>query len=231
MNPCILIPAYNEERSITSLINSLKNFGCPVLLVDDGSTDKTALLTQNAGAKVLRNEKNQGKGASLKRGFEWAKGLGYDAFLLMDADGQHSPSEVCKFLDAARSGADIAVGNRLFQPGKMPPLRLWTNRFLSYVTSLLAGQKVYDSQCGFRLVTRKVLDSITLTSNHFEIEQEILIRASRAGFKIRSIPIESVYGKEASHIQPLRDTWRFLKFAARMMVEERDQSPPTQKEP
>jgi hypothetical protein len=115
-----------------------------------------------------------------------------------------------------RSGADIVIGNRMLNTGSMPYIRKKTNRFMSYVISKISGQDIPDTQCGYRLIKRKVLDAITLESSKFEIESELIIKASRKGFRISSVPVSAVYEDEQSKINPILDTLRFMAFIIRM---------------
>ena len=208
----VLIPAFNEEKNIGPLVKDLKAFGVEVLVVDDGSTDKTAEEARRAGAHLLRSEKNHGKGASLRLGVDWFLGRGYQALVFMDADGQHDAGELPVFLKALAGGDKVIVGNRMRSPGGMPALRRATNRFLSWILSFTTGQKIPDSQCGYRAVSREVLERIQLDTDRFETESEILLEASRLGYKIISVPVRSMYEGGVSNIRPVRDTFRFLRF-------------------
>jgi len=217
MKICVLIPAFNESKSIGPIIEALIKKGVPVLIVDDGSTDGTGRMAIDYGVNLIRHQKNMGKGASLKDGFDYIAGHDlYDAVIVMDADGQHSVEDIDKFLDIARKGsADIVVGNRMGHAENMPRVRYYTNKFLSFMLSGICRQVIPDTQCGYRLLTRKALKDIRLDSSNFETESEMLIVASRKGFKIMSVPIETVYRGEKSEINPVTDTIRFAKLIAK----------------
>ena len=209
----VIIPAYNEERNISRLIREVKSHGFPVLVVDDGSKDATVPQAMAEGAEVLVATVNQGKGAALRRGFDWFLKKNYAALIVMDSDGQHDPKELDLFLKALDcENIQVVVGNRLDNPTGMPWIRHTTNRFMSWIVSSVTKQKVVDSQCGYRAVKREVLQKIKLQTAHFEIESEILFEAARAGFTIASVPISCVYQNEKSHINPFRDTLRFFSF-------------------
>ncbi|OIO39515.1 MAG: hypothetical protein AUJ71_00565 [Candidatus Omnitrophica bacterium CG1_02_49_16] len=208
----MVIPAYNEGQNIGRLIHEVESRGFPVLVVDDGSKDATALNSQAVGAEVLVTRVNQGKGAALRRGFSWLLQRKYAAVIVMDSDGQHDPHELDLFLAALNTGAPVVVGNRLTDPQGMSLIRRVTNRFMSWVISSVNRQQTPDSQCGYRALTREVLEKISLNTSRFEIESEILLEASRAGFRISSIPIRCVYRHEISRIHPIRDTVRFFSF-------------------
>ena len=131
----------------------------------------------------------------------------------MDGDGQHLPEEIPNFIRIAEhSNGSIFVGNRMSKTRNMPLLRILTNKFMSWLISQVARQKIYDTQCGFRLIKSDVLRKVSLKTSKFEIESELLIEASRLGFKIESVPIKSVYAGEKSQINPFLDTIRFIKF-------------------
>jgi len=213
MKTCVLIPAYNEEDSIGTLINGIRRFGLESVIVDDGSKDRTAEIAERSGARVLRNAKNMGKGATLSRGFNYLLQNNCEVVITMDGDGQHRPEDIPDFLKAAEnSDAGMIIGNRMLKPKNMPLIRVWTNKFMSWLISRVAKQKIYDTQCGYRLIKAAVLKRIRIDSVRFEAETEILIKASRLGFKILSIPIETVYANEKSNINPFIDTFRFIRY-------------------
>ena len=136
--------------------------------------------------------------------------------LTLDADGQHLPSEVPQFLEAREGGAEAVLGNRMGDPQGMSLDRRLANRWMSWIISRMAGQRVPDTQCGFRLVSRRVLDSLPLISERFEIDSELVLRMGWAGVPMRSVPVSSVYRRELSFIRPIRDTFRFVLFLWRM---------------
>ena len=214
---CVLIPSYNEAKTIGRVIKEVRAQGLSVYVVDDGSSDNTAAIAESEGAVVLKNKKNMGKGASLREGFKHILKKDFDEVLVMDGDNQHEAASIPAFIkEMDRSGADIVIGNRMLNTGSMPYIRKKTNHFMSYVISKISGQDIPDTQCGYRLIKRKVLDAITLESSKFEIESELIIKASRKGFKISSVPISAVYEDERSKINPILDTLRFMAFIIRM---------------
>ena len=214
---CVIIPAYNEEMLIGHLVKEVKKNGLDCLVIDDGSADKTKEEAEQSGADVISHSKNLGKGSSLRAGFKKAIEGDYDFVITMDGDGQHHPDELENFIRAAeKGGAAIILGNRMEDPRGMPLKRRLTNWFMSLLISSIAGQRLPDTQCGFRLIRTEVLRSIPLTTDKYEIESEILIKAAKAGFKIRSIPIRSIYGGQKSQISPFKDTLRFLSFIFRI---------------
>lgn len=216
----VLIPAYQAEATIESLVKAVVKMGLPALVVDDASSDATAVVAQRAGARVLVRPSNGGKGTALRDGWAAVQGDGTPWVLTMDADGQHLPEEIPRFLQARqRSDADLIVGNRMGNPRGMPVDRRLTNRFMSWLISRLTGQKVPDTQCGFRLISDRVLRRIRPTSRRFEIESELVVKAAWAGFQVLSVPVTSIYQRQISFIRPIRDTFRFFLFLWRLRRE------------
>lgn len=218
MDICILLPGYNEEKMIGQVISKARKVINDVIVVDDGSTDDTYQIAKSAGAIVIRHEVNKGKGAALKTGFQYALEHNYQAVITMDSDGQHDVNDIPNFLNAlSERKAGIVIGSRMKDISTMPAIRKVTNKLTSYISSLLMRQKVDDSQSGFRLITSDVLRSIKLESDRYDMESEILIKASRAGFQIISVPIKTIYGQEKSKINPLIDTYRFIRLVFRSL--------------
>ena len=216
---CVLIPSYNEARTIGGIVGKVRAQGLVVYVVDDGSSDNSAILASAAGAIVIKNEKNMGKGAALREGFEGVLKDRFDAVIVMDGDGQHEAVSIPDFVRNMREEkADMVIGNRMLDAGQMPFLRRKTNRLMSYIISKVSGCYVPDTQCGYRLITRKVLENITLDSSNYEIESELIIKAGRKGFKICSVPVKAIYQDEQSKINPVTDTLRFLAFIVRIAL-------------
>lgn len=219
----VVIPAYRAEPTLRALVQAIRRLGLPVIVVDDASSDRTFWEAQEAGAVVLRRAANGGKGAALRDGLAEARRRGYEWMVTMDADGQHLPSDIPRFLDAGKKeDADLIVGNRMRDPRGMPLHRLVTNWLMSWLISRIAGQRIPDTQCGFRRVSRHFLERVPLASERFEIDSEMIIRAGWAGFRIVSVPVTCVYRRGASFIHPVGDTLRFLRFLKQLLAERRD---------
>jgi len=213
MRTCVIIPTYNESKAIAGLINQIHKLGLKAIIIDDGSKDDTAKIALEASAEVLRNQVNAGKGASLIKGYAFALAQGFDAVISMDGDGQHSPDDIKAFIQKAESSnCGIVIGNRMAMTREMPVLRIMTNRFMSWIISLMVKQDIPDTQCGFRLMKKELLQKINLITSKYETESEVLIKASRLGFKIESVPVATIYSGQKSQINPFVDTWRFLRF-------------------
>jgi glycosyltransferase involved in cell wall biosynthesis len=214
MKICVVIPSYNVAQTIGGIVKEITAQSIDTVVIDDGSSDSTLEETDRFAAVVLRNERNLGKGASLKKGFAYCLQNGYEVVIAMDGDGQHSPSEIRSFLDALKLNpqADMIVGNRMHCPQDMPCIRRLTNKIMSGLISYLCKQDIPDSQNGFRLIKSAVLKDLELKSNRFEIESEMIVACARKGAKIISIPVCSVYRNIPSQINPILDTVRFIKF-------------------
>ncbi len=214
----VLIPAFNEGEYISEVVKGALEIVSRVLVVDDGSADQTVPNSREAGAEVICHPINRGKGAALQTGFEALLAEGSEAVVVLDGDGQHDTEELPQFIKcAAESGAGIVLGNRLADAAGMPRIRYWTNRTMSIILSWLSGQRIPDSQCGYRLIRREVLKSINFTTQNYDMESEMLILASRLGFKIASVPIKTIYTGQTSEIKPGMDTLRFLKLIYRYL--------------
>lgn len=221
---CVLLPAYNEAQNIQKVIQEIRAIVQDVVVVDDGSQDETAQLARKAGAVVISHERNQGKGAALKSGFNYVLEKGYHGVITMDADGQHLPEEIKNFLPRIETeDPDILLGSRMHDPKGMPLDRLWTNLFTSWLISRRAGQKIEDCQSGFRYISSRALEKTELATRTFDTEPELLMRASWHGFKIHHVPITSVYLPNfISRINPIVDTWRFFALVFRSFRWERN---------
>lgn len=213
----ILIPAYQEGGRIGIVVQDARMHG-DVVVVDDGSLDRTAEEALAQGAHVIRHGVNQGKGGAIQTGFGYFLKGSWEYLILLDGDGQHLTSEIPQFIKAAESPrVMMIVGNRMGETGKMPFIRIATNWVMSRILSMMAGVPVPDTQCGYRLMKRGLIERIHLESMRFDIESEILVEAGRITKEIVSIPIQTVYGDEKSKIRPVRDTIRFFKFIYRSM--------------
>jgi glycosyltransferase involved in cell wall biosynthesis len=210
---CVVIPCLNEAAAIRDLVSRVKPMLPHVLVVDDGSSDDTANLARSAGAQVLRHDQPQGKGAALLRGWTAAHEQGFSWAIAMDGDGQHDPADLPRFLECAdQTGARLVVGNRMANPSGMPWLRRQVNRWMSRQLSRLAHCHLPDTQNGFRLMHLNAWASLTIAAGHFEIESEILWRFAQAGHSIRFVPVQVIYRREHSKINPLRDTLRWFRW-------------------
>jgi glycosyltransferase involved in cell wall biosynthesis len=211
-----VIPAYHEEKHVGEVVRRTLQQLANVVVVDDGSSDATAEAARKAGADVIVHEQNRGKGESIKSGFRHWLEQGATYVVILDADGQHLPEEIERFLAAAASGiGELLIGTRMNDVREMPALRRAVNRYMSRKISRACGQEIPDTQCGFRMVHRSIMPNLLGGTERFDYETEMLILASRAGCRIASVPISTVYSDEVSSIHPVRDTLRFFKLMRR----------------
>jgi len=205
-----LIPAYNEEVRVAQVVaGALAHL--PVLVINDGSTDGTAAQAEQAGATVLTQTPNQGKGMALKAGFSWAIEHGYRAALTLDADNQHDPTEIPKFLQAFRTHqADLIIGARDFR--QMPAVRRVSNTLGRGLFSWALGQPIQDNQSGYRLLSRRLMEAVLTSSEAgFEFEVDMIVSCVRHGFTLAWVPIRTTYAGEQSHINPFLHLVNFLR--------------------
>lgn len=191
MDVWMVMPAHNEERSIGRVLDVLKREGySKVIVVDDGSSDKTAEVARKRGAVVIRHAKNMGLGAALRTGLKAAFERGADVAVTFDADGQHDPKSVRKLLDSL-DGCDLAIGVREKQIG-IPLHKRVGNFGLNFVTYLFSGVFT-DSQSGARAFNRRALELVKIKSDRYEVSSEIIIRAKQKGLRLREVPVRCFY--------------------------------------
>lgn len=207
-----LVCAYNEAKHIEGVVRGAARH-LPVVVVDDGSRDGTADLASRAGAWVLRKERNAGKGAALVSGFRWAVRSGYGAVVCLDGDGQHDTEEIPRFLGQWRAGHEVVFGNRMHDVENMPAARLAVNRLMGTTVSTMAGYRIADPQCGFRLYSAACLRTLRIKTCRYDTESEIAVQVARNGFRVASIPVRTIYQAAIrSKIRPVIDTVRFLRI-------------------
>jgi len=215
---CAIVPAFNEARHIGALLEGIKKRLEHIIVINDGSTDLTASIAVSKNVRVIQNTSNKGKGNALRQGFDLALKDGYEYIITIDADGQHDPEEVPRFIDrisSAGEGTGLVSGNRMTDIEDMPPQRIFFNKLSSKIVSRLCGQSIPDALCGYRIISARALRSIDLSCNRFDIVPEILISMSDIGSNIHSIDIKTLYADEKSHIRPLRDAYMFCRLIFR----------------
>ena len=210
----VLIPAHNEAGTIEAVIRGISVFSPQrLLVVDDASDDGTGTVARDAGAELLRLEPGQGggKAQAMRAGIQLLSGDEFDYYLFLDGDGQHDPADLQRFLDYLEVDprADFLLGSRYLERHKIPRRRWNTNALGSWTLGRIAGVRWEDSQCGFRMVRKKVLDRIDLRSNGFAIEMEMAMKAADWKLHWAHIPVKAIYHETwASHFKGALDTWR-----------------------
>ena len=217
-----IIPAYREEKHIGDIVRRTRQQLDHVLVVDDGSNDQTARRAREAGAEVIVHSQNHGKGEAIKTGLRHWLDRQFTRVIILDSDGQHLPEEIDRFIAAAATAAEptfFLVGNRMNNPAGMPFIRRVVNRYMSRHISGLCGQRIPDTQCGFRMLDRQLIPELLGGGKRFDYETEMLIIASRKGHRIESVPITTIYSDEVSKISPARDAISFFKLIRRYRKE------------
>jgi len=219
MRVAALIPAYQAAATLGEVLLGLQALAEPpeVLVVDDGSRDATALVARQHGARVLSFAANRGKGHALLAGFAALRD-DFDGVVTLDADGQHPPECLPAFVAAAREGAELVLGRRARTPD-MPLMRRVANGASSVWATTIAGQRISDSQCGYRLHSRRLLKGTPITPGRYEVETELAVRAARLGFRVVEVEIPTLYGAERSQIRMLRDVPRIFGTMVRLTGE------------
>lgn len=209
-----LIPAYNEEDGVADVVRGASKF-LPVLVVDDGSRDHTAQLAREAGAVVINQVPNQGKGAAMRAGFRYALQNGYLGIITLDGDRQHNPEEIPTFLDCfEQTNADLIIGARDFR--KMPTIRRFSNTIGRVMFSWALGQKDRDNQSGYRFISNRLIQKL-IDSNErgFEFEVEMLAVCVKSGYRLEWVTIQTIYAGEKSHIMPLKHIVNWFRIIAK----------------
>ncbi len=218
MRAAVVIPAFNEARTIQAVAARALAQGVAVIVVDDGSSDGTAEQLQGLEVVLLRNTTNSGKGASLRRGMQHALEEGAEAVVTLDADGQHAPEDIPRLLEAARAHPGrVIIGARTRNTENAPRARLFANRFADFWVSWAAGRPIRDSQSGYRLYPAEAARAIPQRlRGGFVFESEILIELARRGFRFATVPIVSCYPEDArpSHFRPVHDIALIVRMVA-----------------
>jgi glycosyltransferase involved in cell wall biosynthesis len=198
------IPAFNEEQTIAKVVARAARHVDKIMVVDDGSRDDTALIAERLGAVVVRHERNLGKGAALRTCLDWAKRVGADTLVTLDADGQHDADEIPSVVGPILKGeADVVIGSRRLAK-EVPAFRRFGGRLLDHVTGVTAGGAVVDAQSGFRSYSKRALERITAAEYGMGVDSEVLMRAKDAGLRIVEVPIGVSYeGTETSTHNPV----------------------------
>jgi glycosyltransferase involved in cell wall biosynthesis len=208
----VLVPAYKAAPYLPDLIPRLRTFVCDenLLVVNDGSPDDTEAILNRLNVRHITHPVNKGKGAALKTGFDYAIEKSYRSVLTIDADLQHLPEEVPRFL-ALDDGNTLIIGTRAIDRSIMPFSRWLTNNLTSLIISVFSTERVRDSQSGYRLIPTSALRALRLKTVNYDFESEMLFKSGRLGISIAEVPISTIYEGSHSYINPLTDTLRFIR--------------------
>ena len=218
---CVLIPAYNTQETLGSVLKKIEPLKGDIIVVDDGSSDETKRVALESRAQVLEHPLNLGKGTALRTGFQYILQKDYEVVITLDADGQHDPAEIPFLLKIFQNvKPDILIASRAAEFGKMTFLRRFWNRLGVKAVARLCHSDITDSQSGFRLIRTEVLKEVDLSTSRFETELELLIKACKKGFRVLSVPIntQKVDGTASSHFRPVTDTWMVCKLFLRSLL-------------
>jgi glycosyltransferase involved in cell wall biosynthesis len=209
----VVIPCFNEGGTIAALVAEVQRQVSAVIVVDDGSSDDTAAQAGCAGATVIVHDRNRGKGAALRTGLTRAMREGFEWAATMDGDGQHAPDDLpALWRRAEESGASLVVGDRMHAAEAMPWVRRRVNFWMSRKLSQRAGQRLPDTQSGFRLIHLQSWAALSLRAERFEVESEMLMAFAAAGHPVAFAPIRVIAAQRNSRIRPVRDTLRWWKW-------------------
>ncbi len=218
---CVLIPAYNAQWTLGSVLDKVEPLKVDTLVVDDGSSDETGRVASDHGVQLLKHPLNLGKGAALRTGFESILRKDYQVVVTLDADGQHDPADLPFLLDVFQKvKPDLLIASRAAKFGQMTFLRRFWNRLGVRAVARLCHSDITDSQSGYRLIRREVLERVDLTTSRFETELELLIKACKKGYRVLSVPIDTqkADGTASSHFRPVTDTWGVCKLFLRSLL-------------
>jgi len=226
---CALICAYNEETAIRKVISETKKYVDEIVVVNDGSTDRTGEEALDGGARIMPHAYNKGKGAAMMTGFRYFLGSPYDNIVALDGDGQHLPRDIPLFAEKLDEGYDAAIGHRDFKGDKVPMSRRLGNKLDSKILSYLLKTNLPDPQNGFRMFTKQTIEKFFDDSGKsgFPFEIEMLINMAVEGANIGWVPIATIYDTEIkSHIKPMqhiKDSINTYRYARKRMKEKRRQ--------
>jgi glycosyltransferase involved in cell wall biosynthesis len=204
--PVALVPAFQAEATVGAVVRGIRAAVRDVLVVDDGSTDRSGAEAAAAGARVLRLPANGGKGIALRAGLAEVLPAGATHVAFLDADGQHDPADLPRLLAAAEKGEPFVIGSRMSEPDAIPAYRYRTNEIGSRILSRMTGLEVEDAQSGYRVVAADVLRRLALTARGYIIETEMLLKSARFLRRFCHVPVRAIYGGP-SHYRPFKDTW------------------------
>jgi len=203
LNIIIAMPAYNEQKCIGSIVLKARQYSNEVIVVDDGSTDRTSEIARLAGATVIQHSENKGYGATIQSILAEAKKKTPDALVIIDADFQHNPDEIPRLIEPIWEGFDLVIGSRSRQKSKIPIYRRIGQKILLHSTRVISDSSLTDSESGFRAFSRKAVNTLELKESGMAVSAEIIVNAVEKGLKITERPISITYYKGGSTMNPV----------------------------
>lgn len=223
---CILIPTFNNEKTLSTVIEDVLNFTSNVIVINDGSTDSTHNILQRFNfLELIEFPKNRGKGAALREGFKTSERLGFEYAIAIDSDGQLFASDIPSFLEFLCNKKTkrpiLLIGGRSMNQPSIPGKSKIGNKFSSLSFWLQTGVRLKDTQCGFRLYPLKLVNHLDLKSTGYDLEIEVIVKAAWAGAKIENVPVKVLYDKKerVSHFKPWADTFRIINLNFKLAAE------------
>ena len=212
LNGCIIIPTYNNEKTLRRVLDKTLVFTNEIIVVNDGSTDSTVeILKEYPQIKIIHQPKNQGKGMALRTGFKEALKLGFDYAVTIDSDGQHFPEDIPVFLEEIqKNGEALLIGDRNMEQEGIPGKSSFGNRFSNFWYQFETGIQLNDTQSGFRLYPIRRMKDLKFFTQKFEFEIEVIVKAAWAGIPVKNVPIQVLYdeSERVSHFRPFKDFTR-----------------------
>lgn len=215
------LPAYNEEKYIGSIILRAKQYADEVIVVDDGSTDRTTAVAEMAGAVVIRHESNQGVGVATRAMLAEAKERDADILITLDADYQHNPDEIPSLVEAVKAGHDVVIGSREMQRHRIPRYRRMGQKVLGSLTNFVSRENVTDTESGFRAYSRRAINELELKESGFAVCSEIIKVAAAKKLSIIEVPISVSYTGDGSTLHPVSHGMGVFRRLVIMISEER----------
>ena len=215
------MPAYNEEKYVGSVVLQARQFADEVVVVDDGSSDRTAQVARLAGATVVQHKENSGYGATVQTVLAEAKKRNPEVLVLLDADGQHNPEEITSLVDAISAGSDVAIGSRKMKSENIPAYRRFGQNVISFFTRVLSRSTLSDTESGFRAFSRKAINVLEPKERGMAISAETISEATAKGLKITEVPISAIYTGDGSTLNPVKHGVSVLNRVMVMISERR----------
>ena len=215
------MPAYNEEKYVGSVVLQARQFADEVVVVDDGSSDRTAQVARLAGATVVQHKKNSGYGATVQTVLAEAKKRNPEVLVLLDADGQHNPEEITSLVNAISAGFDVAIGSRKAKSEDIPAYRRFGQNVISFFTRVLSRSTLSDTESGFRAFSSKAISVLEPKERGMAISAETISEATAKGLKITEVPISAIYTGDGSTLNPVKHGASVLNRVMVMISERR----------